>query len=62
MTEKKAGGTLTNWRFSDGQLHGFIVGDARFRDGDIIHTSLIKEITVETMNTIYKLNPIAQAA
>ena len=54
---KRTGGQIRNWRIIGGQVYGDVYGDERFRPGESVVTSLIRKITVDTMNTVYELDP-----
>jgi hypothetical protein len=61
--EKRVGGKLENWvqihlSETDSVFTGDIYGDAYWRDGEFLRTSLIvalREGEVETLNTVYQL-------
>lgn len=60
---KRQGGEIRNWRIVDGQVTGDLFFDPemqrkfKLKEGDMIRTSLIESITLETRNTTYKLDP-----
>lgn len=52
--------TLKNWCFNGTFLTGNVYGHERFRDGQLVHTSVVMEINKEegwakTLNTYYIL-------